>query len=279
MAGDHRHEHLDYLRGTLSVLIYPLQQAVSVPGRVVGWLSEEVTSREDLQRENRRLRQKQFLTTAQLQKLNVLEAENRRLRRLLDSAAHLPERAIIAELLSVASDPYRHRIVVSKGTAQGTYIGQPILDANGVVGQIMHTGPATSVGVLVTDPSHALPVQVDRNGIRGIVLGTGRYGELELPYVPNNADIRAGDLLITSGLGGRFPRGYPVARVAEVAPDPGRPFARIVARPTTQLDRIREVLLLMPLEPEPREGSENAEDTGTENLQALDRKKLLAALR
>ena len=168
---------------------------------------------------------------------------------------------------------------MSKGTSQGAYVGQPILDANGVVGQIMHAGPASSVGVLVTDPSHALPVQVDRNGIRGIVLGTGRYGELKLPYIPNNTDIRPGDLLITSGLGGRFPRGYPVARVAEVAPDPGRPFARIVAEPTTQLDRIREVLLLMPPEPEPTLESEDPQESGSENLRAGERENVLAASR
>ena len=255
------------------MLIYPLQQAVNVPQRVAGWLTEELTSREDLQEENQRLRQKQFLTAAQLQKLTILEVENRRLRRLLDSAAQLPERAIIAELLNVAADPYRHQIVVSKGTTQGAYVGQPILDASGVVGQVMHTGPLSSVGILITDPSHALPVQVDRNGIRGIVLGTGRYDELELPYVPNNADIRPGDLLITSGLGGRFPRGYPVAQVAEVAPDPGRPFARIIARPTTQLDRIREVLLLMPLESKPEEEENRPEEAKSEQLRAIGRRQ------
>jgi len=244
MTVDHRHHHLETVRGALSLVVYPLQQMVNVPTRLVGWASDEFTSREDLQEENRRLRQKQFLTEAQLQRLTVLEAENRRLRRLLGSAENLPERAIIAQLVSVDDDPYRHRILVSKGTRDGTYVGQPLLDAHGVVGQIMHAGPISSTALLITDPDHALPVQIDRTGMRGVVLGSGIYGELELPYVPNNSDVELGDMLITSGLGGRFPAGYPVAKVARVERDRGRPFARIIAHPTAALDRIREVLLL-----------------------------------
>lgn len=267
MVGDHRYEQVEMIRNTLSVLLYPLQQAVNTPALMAGWLSEEFTSRETLQGENQRLRQMQFLTTAQLQKLTVLEAENRRLRRLLDSAARLPERAIIAELLNVADDPYRHQIVVGKGSRQGVYIGQPILDASGVVGQIMHAGPLSSTGLLITDPNHALPVQVDRNGLRGIVVGTGRYTELQLPYLPVNADIQEGDLLITSGLGQRFPSGYPVARVVSVNRDPGRPFALIGAAPTAELDRIREVLLLA-APPEPavleQDNGDNANNSRAE---------------
>ncbi len=267
MTLDHRHHHLETLRGALSLVVYPLQQAVGIPTRLVGWASDEFTSRESLQEENRRLRQMQFLTTAHLQRLTVLEAENRRLRRLLGSADNLPEKTVIAEVVTVDADPYRHRIVLAKGTRAGVYVGQPLLDAQGVVGQVMHAGPISSTALLITDPSHALPIQVDRTGMRGLVLGTGRYGELELPYVPNNTDVREGDLLITSSLGGRFPRGYPVAVVDRVEPDPGRPFARILARPTAALDRIREVLLVdhraaqhapepgmpdsLPLQPEP----------------------------
>jgi rod shape-determining protein MreC len=241
--------------------VLPLQQVVNAPTSMVRWLSDTLMSREELQEENRRLRQRNFLTTAQLQKLTVLEAENRRLRTLLESAANIPQRAIIAELINVDDDPYRHRILVGKGTTHGVRRGQPVLDANGVVGQIMHAGPLASTAVLITDPSHALPVQVDRNGLRGLLLGTGRFDRLELPHVPNNADVQVGDLLITSGLGGRFPRGYPVARVVSVEPDPGQPFARIVARPTTELDRIREVLLLInePL----LSGGEDEEAAGT----------------
>ena len=259
MVADHRSGQMEMVRNTISVLLYPLQQAVNVPALFTGWLSESLVSRETLQADNRRLRQRQFLTTAQLQKLTVLEAENRRLRRLLDSSARLPQRAIIAELLNVADDPYRHQIVVSKGSRQGVYIGQPVLDASGIVGQIMHAGPISATGLLITDPSHALPVQVDRNGLRGIVVGTGGYGELNLPYLPVNADIEVDDLLITSGLGGRFPSGYPVARVTRVDRDPGRPFAIIRAQPTSQLDRIREVLLLgsPPVEPPPADTTDS----------------------
>jgi rod shape-determining protein MreC len=244
MVGDHRLTQVEIIRSSLSVLIYPLQQLVNIPALIASRMSEKFASREALQAENERLRQLHFLTSAQLQKLTVLEAENRRLRRLLDSAARLPERAIIAELLSVASDPYRHQIVIGKGSRRGVFVGQPILDANGIVGQVLHAGPLSATGLLITDRNHALPVQVDRNGLRGIVVGTGRYRSLELPYLPINADIQEGDLLITSGLGGRFPSGYPVARVVKVERDPARPFARIEAAPTAELDRIREVLLL-----------------------------------
>lgn len=245
MMVDHRYMHLESARGVLSLVVMPLQEAVNTPTALVNWLSKTLMTRESLQEENRRLRQRNFLTTAQLQKLTILEAENRRLRTLLDSAATIPQKAIIAELINVDDDPYRHRILLSKGTTHGVRVGQPVLDANGVVGQILHAGPLTSTAVLITDPSHALPVQVDRNGLRGLLAGTGRYDRLELPNVPNNGDVQVGDLLITSGLGGRFPRGYPVARVESVDPDPGQPFAHIVAQPTTELDRIREVLLLI----------------------------------
>jgi len=245
MTVDHRYIHLERTRGALSLVVLPLQQVVNAPSALVRWLADVLMTREELRRENSRLRQRNFLTTAQLQKLTVLEAENRRLRTLLDSAATIPQRAIIAELINVDDDPYRHRILVGKGTSHGVRVGQPVLDANGVVGQIMHVGPLTATAVLITDPSHALPVQVDRNGLRGLLVGSGRYDRLQLPHVPNNADVQVGDLLITSGLGGRFPRGYPVARVVSVEPDPGQPFARIAAQPTTELDRIREVLLLI----------------------------------
>jgi rod shape-determining protein MreC len=245
MSLDHRQQHVETLRNALSLIVYPIQKLVNVPAGAVRWVSEEMANRDALQDENRRLEQELFFYRSQLRKLTILEAENRRLKTLLKSAEHLPERTIIAELISVDGDPYRHQILISKGTRHGSYIGAPVLDADGVIGQVLHAGPLTSVVVLITDPSHALPVQVDRNGLRGIVRGTGRYNELVLPYMPNNGDVEVGDLLITSGLGGRFPRGYPVGRLSRISQDPGQPFLRIAAQPTADLDRVREVLLLL----------------------------------
>ena len=134
-----------------------------------------------------------------------------------------------------------------KGSLSGIFPGQPVLDAHAVMGQVTHVTPMTSTVLLITDASHALPVQVDRNGLRTIAFGTGRIHELELPHLPNNADIREGDQLVTSGLGGRFPPGYPVARVSRIEHRPGEPFASIVATPSAHLERSREVLLVWTL--------------------------------
>jgi len=148
--------------------------------------------------------------------------------------------------MSVNLDPFQHQIVINKGTQDDVFPGQPILDAEGVMGQIVHAGPYTSTAVLITDTSHAIPVQVNRNGLRSIAIGSGTINRLELPYIPNNSDIQPGDLLITSGLGGRFPPGYPVAKVGAVQHDPGRSFAQVAAEPLAQLNRSREVLLVWP---------------------------------
>jgi rod shape-determining protein MreC len=145
-------------------------------------------------------------------------------------------------------DPYRHQIELNKGTLDHLFEGQPLLDSQGVMGQLIHVGPFTSTAMLITDPSHAIPVQVNRNGLRTIALGTGTIDRLELPHIPDNADIRVGDLLVTSGLGGRFPPGYPVAEVIDVEQDPGRAFSHVTARPRALLDRSREVLVVWPPE-------------------------------
>jgi rod shape-determining protein MreC len=182
----------------------------------------------------------------QLQKLASLEAENMRLRELLDSSFKVGEKVLIAELLSVNLDPYKHQIVINKGKSNGVYPGQPLLDAKGVMGQMVHVGPYTSTAILITDSSHAIPVQVNRNGLRTIAIGSGTINRLELPYIPNNADIRPGDLLVTSGLGGHFPAGYPVAEVSAIQHDPGHTFSIVAATPMADLNRSREVLLVWP---------------------------------
>ena len=244
MTVDHRYHALDGVRDVLATAIYPLHYLARLPADIQGWLSENLAGRTALLEENARLREKQVFLNVQLQKLTTLEAENRRLRSLLESAVNTPERVLIAELLAVDFDPYRHHILLNRGRQHGVYVGQPVLDQQGVIGQIVRADPFTATTILITDPNHALPIQVNRTGVRTLALGTGNFQELELPHIPNNEDVKVGDLLVTSGMGGRFPRGYPVGTVTKVEFDPGSPFAHIVARPVARLDRIREVLLL-----------------------------------
>lgn len=246
MVMDHKYKSLESLRGGLSVIVYPIQLLVELPAAVSDWFGESLSTRRRLQEENDSLRTQQFMQKAQMLKLAALEAENIRLRELLDSSFQVGEKRLIAELMSVNLDPYKHQIVINKGELDDIYPGQPLLDAKGVMGQIVHAGPYTSTAVLITDPSHAIPVQVNRNGLRSIALGSGTINRLDLPYIPINADIQPGDLLITSGLGGRFPPGYPVAVVEAVQHDPGRTFSQVVAAPLAHLNRSREVLLVWP---------------------------------
>ena len=246
MTLDHRNTQLNTLRAGLSVVVYPLQLAVEMPGAISSWFRESLATRRQLQEENASLRTQLLMLKAQSQKLQSLEAENIRLRELLESSFDVGEKVLVAELMVANLDPYKHQVVINKGELDRIYPGQPLLDAEGVMGQVVHVGPYSSTAVLITDTSHAIPVQVNRNGIRTIALGSGTINRLDLPYLSNNADVVPGDLLITSGLGGRFPPGYPVALVEAVQHDPGRTFARIVANPTARLDRSREVLLVWP---------------------------------
>ena len=246
MVMDHKYKSLESVRDALSVLVYPIQLSVELPTTISDWFSESLATRRALQEEVDSLRTQQIMQKAQMQKLAALETENIRLRELLDSSFEIGEKVLIAELMSVNLDPYKHQIVINRGELHNVYPGQPLVDANGVMGQIVHAGPYTSTAILITDTSHAIPIQVNRNGLRSIALGSGAINRLELPYIPNSADIQAGDLLTTSGLGGRFPPGYPVATVETVEHDPGNAFAKVMATPLAHLDRSREVLLVWP---------------------------------
>jgi rod shape-determining protein MreC len=247
MTVDHRQHHLDSVRAALSVAVYPLQWLVNLPGSTGQWFRESLSTRRDLQEENASLRTQQLVLSTQLQKLESLETENMRLRALLDSSFQVGKRPmLIAELLSVDMDPYRHQIEINKGSLDRLYEGQPLIDSQGIMGQLIHVGPFTATAMLITDPSHAIPVQINRTGLRTIALGTGSIDRLDLPHIPTNADVRVGDLLVSSGLGGRFPPGYPVAEVTLVEQDPGNTFSTVEARPRANLDRSREVLLVWP---------------------------------
>lgn len=244
MTVDHRYHALDGVRDVLATAAYPLHLLMRLPITAENWLTEQWARRSVLLEENAQLREKQILLNVQLQKLIALEAENRRLRSLLESAVNTPERVLIAELLAVDFDPYRHHILLNRGRQHGLYVGQPVIDQHGVIGQIIRADPLTSTAILITDAKHALPIQINRTGVRTLALGTGKFQELELPHVAHDEDVKVGDVLVTSGMGGRFPRGYPVGTVTAVEFDPGSPFAHIIAKPAAQLERIREVMLL-----------------------------------
>jgi len=225
------------------------------------WIQEVFVFRTELAEHDRRLHQENLVLRARLQQQEALEAENMRLRDLLGSSFKIGDRVLIAELVSVDLDPYRQQVLVNKGSSSGVFVGQPVLDANAVVGQVIRTTRGTATILLITDTAHALPVQVNRNGLRTIAEGSGFTDRLQLPHLPNNADIRVGDLLVTSGLGGRFPPGYPVARVTEVRSEPGKPFATVIATPSAHLERIREVLLVWTLTPDRVPGTQASEET------------------
>ncbi|UCE90508.1 MAG: rod shape-determining protein MreC [Pseudomonadota bacterium] len=246
MTLDHRTSYVQAVRAGIAVLLYPLQYAITIPGDAAEWIAEGFTTRRRLMEENSTLHTQNQLLQAQLQKFASLEAENIRLRELLQSSREVGERMLVAELVSVEIDPYQRLVRLNKGDLHDVYAGQPLIDPNGVMGQVIQVDPLYSTAILITDPSHTLPVQVNRNGVRAIAVGTGAGGQLELPYQPNNADIRVGDLLVTSGLGGVYPAGYPAATVVSVEINPRLPFARIVAAPNADMDRGRQVLLVWP---------------------------------
>lgn len=247
IIADHRYHALSMARAVLRVMTYPLQFAAHAPVAAGRWVGELFSARNDLQQKNQLLIQQNLVLKARQQQFEALETENMRLRDLLGSSLKIGERVLIAELLAVDLDPYRQQVQINKGTSSGVYVGQPVLDADAVMGQVVEASPLTATVILITDASHSLPVQVNRNGMRSIAEGTGLVNRLELAFLPYDADIRVGDLLVTSGLGGGFPPGYPVGRVTEVKIESGKPFATVVAAPIARLDRSREMLLVWTL--------------------------------
>jgi rod shape-determining protein MreC len=228
-----------------------LRVIVDAPVSLWRWIDDTTSSRNELQLENSRLNAERLLTQARLQRYAALEAENARLRSLLEATTSVRDQVRVAEIMSVSSNPFRHVLVVDKGTRDGVFDGQAIIDADGVVGQIIEAGVLSSQGILISDPDHALPVEVNRNGLRTIAVGTGEFDRLVLPFLPNNADIREGDLLVTSGLGGAFPAGYPVAIVDSVVRIPQEPFAAVSAEPSAALNQVREIMLIWSADDEP----------------------------
>lgn len=244
MIADHRSHYLQQLRAGIAVLVTPVQMIATVPGRIGDWFGDMFGERGRILNRNSQLEQNQATLKARLQRFEALEEENDRLRALLSASKRVPDKVLMAELIEVSLDPYNHRILLDRGSRDGARLEQPVLDPDGVIGQLTQVMPFYSVVTLITDTSHAIPVQVRRNGVRAVAFGIGKIDALEINYLTPNADIAIGDVLVTSGLGGRFPAGYPVAKVAAIERDPGAAFLQIQAQPVAQLDRARHVLLL-----------------------------------
>lgn len=244
---DHRENYLDAVHRAIDVTVYPLRVAVDAPVAMWRRLGETGADRNQLRLENSRLKAERLLTHARLQRYSALEAENARLRAMLEARTRVREEVRVAGIMSVSANPFRHDLVIDKGRNDGVYDGQAMVDAEGVVGQVIETGLFSAQAVLISDPDHALPVEINRNGLRTIAVGTGEFDRLDLPFLPNNADVRQGDLLVTSGLGGAFPAGYPVAIIDNVTRVPQEPFAAVSARPAAKLNQIREIMLIWPI--------------------------------
>ncbi|MCZ6809851.1 MAG: rod shape-determining protein MreC [Proteobacteria bacterium] len=241
---DHRENYLAAVHRAIDVTVYPLRVAVDAPVTMWRRLGETGADRNQLRLENSRLKAERLLTHARLQRYSALEAENARLRAMLEARTRVREEVRVAGIMSVSANPFRHDLVIDKGRNDGVYDGQAMVDAEGVVGQVIETGLFSAQAVLISDPDHALPVEINRNGLRTIAVGTGEFDRLDLPFLPNNADVRQGDLLVTSGLGGAFPAGYPVAIIDNVTRVPQEPFAAVSARPAAKLNQIREIMLI-----------------------------------
>jgi rod shape-determining protein MreC len=248
MIVDHHYSHLKVVRSSLSTVVYPLQYIVNIPVEAVEWVSNSFVTHRSLLDENTRLKEQHLLLSSRLQRFAILEKENLRLRELLESSFKLSDRVLVAELLAVDQQVFRRQIIINKGRREGAYDGQPIVDSSGIMGQIINAGAFSSTVLLITDPTHALPVQINRNGLRAIAVGAGQDGYLQLEHLPTNADIKKGDLIISSGLGRRFPQGYPVGVISSISLDPGEPFAKVKVTPSAKLEQSREVLMVWPNE-------------------------------
>lgn len=244
IAADLHYRQLATVRSFLDTAMTPVYWIADIPLRIGDWGETNLQSRSSLLEEADRLERENLVLQGRSLQMASLQAENVRLRALLNSSALLRDDVLVAELVGVSPDPARHQLVLNKGANDGVFVGQPLIDADGLLGQVVEVSRESSRALLITDATHSVPVQVNRNGVRAIAEGTSALGSLEVHHVSATTDIQEGDLLVTSGLGGRFPVGYPVAIVRAVVRDPGEAFAEIIATPSAALDRSRHVLLV-----------------------------------
>jgi rod shape-determining protein MreC len=241
---DQRQHYLEQLRYVLQAAAYPIQLAVNSPPAAWRWLRESLQTRDVLQAENARLRAVQRDLELRSMRYEALARENGELRGLAAALPPVAERWLPAEIVSIQLSSLRQRLLIDRGAVNGVFKGQAVLDDKGLIGQTTHVGPWSAEVILITDPEHAVPVRIERTGLRTIAVGNADTTSLALPYLPANADIKGGDLLVTSGLGGVFPEGYPVARVTEVHRDAVQPLAQVRAAPLAHIDTDSELLLV-----------------------------------
>lgn len=244
MAMDHRGHYVPKVRSLADHAIEPLYHLVEWPNRALRNLYGQFQSNRTLRHRNEELQQQLLGQQAELQRLATLQEENRRLRALFEGAESLDFEYRFAELVRVDLDPFSHKVLIDRGSDDGVVPGQAVIDGTGVMGQVEDVHTHFSSVRLISDPNHALPVQINRTGLRTVAFGSGETGSLNLPNVPREADVRVGDLLVTSGLGDRFPGGYPVGEVTHIDREEGLTFAHVQARPLASLNRGREVLLI-----------------------------------
>ena len=251
MVYDHQTGRLKQIHAALATLVYPVQVIVDAPHAIWTWAGDKLATHTALVTENAQLKSQLLQADVSLQTLAALQQENQRLRNLLQATAKMGGRVSVAVILSADLDPFRHLIVIDKGTHDGVYEGQTVLDAYGIVGQVTRADLLASEVTLVSDPSQAIQVEVNRTGLRTLAEGSADLTELSLPYVTNDADIKQGDLLVSSGLGGHYPQGYPVGVITQFERDPAEPFAHVGARTAADLNHGHEVLLYWPAVPPP----------------------------
>ena len=256
---DNREGALKNFRSALGTVVYPVEILASLPYEITDWFSSLIVPKQTLSKENQGLKKELLLLKARLQQYEIIEAENYRLRELLESSFRLKNKVLVAEPVGIQLDSFHKKIVINKGESDGGYQGQPILDSSGIMGQIIQINPFSSTVLLITDPNHALPVQINRNGLRAIAAGSGEEGDtltldnlpkplITDPDLPSGAHVQVGDLIVTSGLARRFPKDYPVGEVEEIIESPGELSAKVVIKPFAQFSKIREVLMVWPNE-------------------------------
>jgi len=252
------------VRNVVSTLVYPIQSIAALPNDLGNWMSEFFEDRKQLKEKNAALEMTQLVNSQRLQKYENLERENMRLRELLGSSFRLREHVKVAEILTIDLDPFSQKVLINKGSRNDVFVGQAVLDATGVMGQVVSVSPFSSHVILLTNPSHAVPVQINRNGLRAVITGRGLGESLQLEYLPHNADVRVGDLLVTSGLGGRFPTGYPIGKISSIDYPQGLAFADIQVQAAADLSTSREVLLVVPI-PEGNEADALDDEANSSN--------------
>jgi len=264
VVADARFDKLSPVRSVIATGLAPIYWLGNAPSQLNDWVSGLFVSKDNLLKDNEDLKARLLILERRALKYAALVSENNELRRLMNSSELLDDRVIVGEVVSVSPDPFSHEIIINKGQRDGLSVGQAVLDAYGLMGQVVQTSQLTSRVLLVSDSSHAVPVEVVRNGLRAILLGIGDADTLDLVHVPDTADIREGDLLVSSGLGGRFPRGYPVAEVTRITKESGEPFVSIEAKPKAELNQSRLVLVVFSPEDAVSDETE-AEETSVEN--------------